>query len=263
MTADAKQVHVVRVAMSRAWKTQAVRCGTLAPEIVDEIRSLSAAWRDAKKSALSLDRLRRRHDLGGLVVWYAVDSKTPPAPTPGPLTIPFEPLELDEGRAPLAELCGATGDEDAATALRSRRWRRGILRFGLPATMLAQLPYAITQIAVHRNLFTIVLWVSTFSLVFLSVFVVWCMADQWLLVPGGVVIRKSIVGKISESLRLYTPTDALIIIRPQPPGRVIELWRDGQARRRRTTVLETVALVAAWQSPLAPPDLSGMSDLAG
>jgi hypothetical protein len=262
VTEETGQVHIVRVSLSRTSKVQDVQCDTLPPNAVDELRGLTAGWRDAKKSPGRLDDLRQRLGLGGLIVWHSPESKPPLVPKP--LTIPFEPLELDEGRAPLADLCGAS-DDMAAAGLRRRQWNRGIFRYGLPIIALAQIPNAIVQIAIHRDLFTIVLWTFIFGFIFGVFFLVWWCADQWFLVPGGLVIRKAFAGRVGESMQLHTPRDSLMIIRPQRPGHAfgIEIWRDGQLRRRRATLIEATALVAAWQSSLTPPPISQLTDLAG
>ncbi len=235
-----------------------IRAPHLPEELHEPIRAAGAAWRDPKAVARRLDELRQQHDLPGLAIWYALEKNAPTVPQP--LDLPFEPLELDEGRAPLAELVAeAQADEQTR---RSNAFRRGLVRIGLPVfVLLPQLFNGVTQILIHRSRSVVLLWVGIIGVLVLAFGLVWWLADDWFIVPGGIVVRRRLIGRVGERLRLYTPADALLIIRQNQPGYILEIWQDGRPRQRKVTELEAAAALGAWQSKLPPPDLSQLSDL--
>lgn len=260
--ADAPNCCVVQLEFKNGRRIPTPDAGGLSPAVIAELIDATASWRDAKYVIKRLESLREREKLPGLALWYAHPKHA--TDVPAPLDVPFEPYELDEGRAPLAELVGSTSsaDPDELAALRTSRIKRMMARLGLPVIILAaQLPNAITQLAVHRNLFVLWLWGAMLVCGIATAVIIWWLSDQWLIVPGGVVIRKSMVGKVGESLKLYTPADSTLIVRPQQSINSLELWRGTHVKRRLATKLECAALLAAWQSHIPPPDPDRLSDL--
>jgi hypothetical protein len=53
----------------------------------------------------------------------------------------------------------------------------------------------------------------------------------------------------------------VLILNPSRPGWDAVIWRDGRSYLRKLTDLEAIALLAAWQSPIAPPEPERLSDL--
>lgn len=259
---DAQPVHVVTMGFSGfGGRPDWCRSATLAGLICEQILALVPTWRSARFNAAQLEALRREYQLRGLVIWLLRNPKVD-AVVPPPLEVPIEPLELDEGRSALHELPGIQGDGVGAKPLRSSRARRLLVRLGLPLVIiLPQLFNGITQMVFNRNVYVYWTWGLMIGALIVATILIWWLSDQWLIVPGGVLIRKSFVGKVGQSLRLFTPADSLLLIRPHVQGVVqLELWRGGKCFRRRATPLELAALLAAWQSPLPPPSMDRLSD---
>lgn len=250
--------HVARIVLEGLSNRRPAVCSTLPSEVIASVSDYGATWRDNQHVARRLQELRDDMELGGIALWYQ-RSKAQVDP-PAPLTVPFEPLLLDESASPLAELCGvAAPDRDVPRI--SPRWKRAAVRFGLPlAVVLPQVVNAIVQVAVQRSPFIVWLWGAMLVTMIGAGLLLWTLSDQWLLIPGGVIIRKSLFGKVGRSLTRYTPGDAVLIIRPMPPGHQAEVWRGQSVRGSRATQLEVIALLAAWQSPIPPPDLERCSD---
>lgn len=262
-SADTPNCCVVRFSIKKGGKDIEPTCAGMSTEALDGLRDATKSWRDPKHVVRRLEALRQREQLPGLVLWYNLENHA--MDTPAPLGVPFEPYELNEGRSPLADLIGssaAVADPEAVAAMRSSRSKRALARLGIPAILLlSTLPNAITQIAIHRDPATSWIWAAPVVLMVLAAAIVWWLSDQWLLVPGGVVIRKTMVGKVGESLKLCTPANSMLIIRPQQSFFSLELWQGSHVKKRQATKLEAAALLAAWQSPIPPPDPDRLSDL--
>jgi hypothetical protein len=61
---------------------------------------------------------------------------------------------------------------------------------------------------------------------------------------------------------MFTPLETVLIIEPNESGYRASLIRDDViAEQLRLTMTESVALLGAWQSSIAPPDLERLVDL--
>lgn len=248
-------VHVVKTGPDRE-----VICPTLDEPVREMIRNIAAGWRDPRSIGRRLGELRNELGLGGMVVWLDYSAKYPAMPQP--LEVPFEPLELDEARAPLADLCGTSSDPEEVARLRSSRLRRTWIRMGVPlAVFLPQVINGSLQMLLNGSLFIYLLWIGILSAVALMGVMTWWMSDQWFIVPRGVVVRRSLAGKLGRRVQLFTPQDTVVLVLQQVPYSMIQLWRNGRVQQRRSTMLELTALTAAFASPLAPPTLDQLSEL--
>ncbi len=257
--ADRPIVHVVTVALGDRASPAPVFCPTLPGDICIEIRDLAAKCRNPRDVAAHVRALCDEHKLGGLAVWYQPAKGI--GTVPPPLGVPIEPLELDEARAPLHELPGLAGEWADPEALRTTRWKRTFMRLGLPVLILLQLLANVAmQVVADRRDVAVWLWVGVLGSLILAAVLVWWLSDHWLIVPSGVIIRKTLAGKVGKSLRLVTPADAVLLIRSQPQFHILELWVGRTVKKRKATKLETLALLAAWRSPLPPPSLDRLSD---
>jgi len=207
--------------------------------------------------------LRERYGLPPLAVAYYHEGT--PLPLPAPLEVPFGPLELDESRAPLADLMQAVHTTAAVTP--SPSWRCTLLRLGFSAGVAGLLvAYVFFHLLTSRASVKVWseawLWSVVVAAFVLPGLAAALLSDQWFLVPGGVVTRRRLFGRAHGMLRRYTPQDTTLIVRPRERETwQIELWRGLRARKREATALEVVALLAAWQSPLPTPPLERLDDL--
>ncbi len=61
---------------------------------------------------------------------------------------------------------------------------------------------------------------------------------------------------------MFTPGNSAIVLEANGPGFRASLIRDDKIdEQMRLTSIEAVALVGAWQSPIAPPGLERLVDL--
>ena len=222
-------------------------------------------WRDDKYKVRHLAPVIERHRLPGvaLVVNYKKDwFEVPP-----PIEVPFEPLELDEANPALRTLFAAYGEvtKTAVQMPRRRPWRRHVVRWGIPLALVgALLPQAVhlTLLPMGNRAVAYWLWAALAAVVVGALTARWLASSQWLLVPRGLVIRRAVIGRVGVSLQLYTPADTYLSISPQQRKWIAELWRDRCKARKQITAYEAAALLAAWQSPLPPPEEEKLGDLA-
>lgn len=253
---------VVRILFDNLRRTVGAVCPALPDDLLAEVREAAASWRNADAVARRLDRIVHRENLPGLIIWYQhkrQDSFVPP-----PIAERFEPLELQEENPAIASLMESAPLDEAHQSKRRRAAivRRYAVRLGLPlAVVLPQLINASVQTAISGNTWMGWIWGTIIVSGLLIAYLVWWLSGQWLIVPAGVVVRRTLVGKVGESLYLYTRQDSLLVIRAEPPGWRAEVWRGKKVHRRRLTELECDALLAAWQSPVPPPPLEQLSDL--
>lgn len=257
-TTTTRPCHVLYVDISKTTRIDAVSAPTLPPETVTRLRRIVAAWRWHQSVARDLQAVRRTLAPAGLLVWYALSNKR--LKTPTPLCVPIEPMELDEGRAPLADLI-----EDAIAAdpklRKTRWWRRVLTRIGVPLIIFASnLPNAIAQLILHHNLFTYLLWTGILTMFVAIAVLIYLLAEPWYIVPGGVMVRRTFAGKPGASMTYFARSDSVLVIRPGNQGHTAQLWREGAFKHRQLTPLELAALLAAWTSPLMPPPAERLSD---
>lgn len=248
------------VARSADWTATSA---TLSADDLAAVKSEGATWRDAKYVARRVRQLRDERGWPGIVLVWALKNRlvTPPPP----LAVPIEPLELNEGDLAIRMLAAdpARAEPARESVAAVRAWRRFIARIGVgfigfvnPAIQ------AIIGLAMRQWWqFYINLAITVIGLGVL-IFVFWYTSGRWFIVPGGVIVRRGVLGKVAVRLARYTPGDTLLMVRPFPPsGWQAELWREKRVDSQRFTKTELSALLAAWQSPLTCPPLDLLDDL--
>jgi hypothetical protein len=238
----------------------APRCPGLPDALLGAIGQAGAAWRDDQYKAKRLREVVGSHGLPGLALFW--NRRASPLILPQPLGVPFEPMELDESHPGLAALCEYSAYVQLESGRRphpsvARRW---IVRLIIPLVTTFILFSHSINVCLAGGIrgaaaFAILAVGASVGFALLS----WWMSDRWLVVPGGVVIRRSLWGRVGASLKRCTPADTILIIRPGNPGWLAQLWGKWPERRRLTDV-ECAVLLAAWQSRIPPPNLELLSE---
>lgn len=84
--------------------------------------------------------------------------------------------------------------------------------------------------------------------------------EEWLAVPGGLLVRKS--ARREWKLHLYTPGESLLCLMREETGAWNAIIADTvQCNDARMTGAEAHFLLRAWTSPIPPPPLERLSDL--
>jgi len=260
----AQACPVVTIFMDTGGKRAGARGNGLPEHVVEAAAAAATPWRDSKHIARRLREFATARDLPGAAVWLQ-PTKTR-RELPRPITVPFEPVELDETHPSIAAFSETTdprGEAELARARRSSRIKRLMIRVGLPlGILLPQILNGIAQIVIHRKPIVSWIWGAAITLLLGIWILTWWYAAQWLLVPRGVVVRRSLVGKLGQRLSLHTADDTILIVRPHSPGWQAELWRDNRSQSRRLTDIECAVLLGAWQSTLPAPTREQLSDLS-
>jgi hypothetical protein len=243
----------------RAWTAS---CITLDEADRLAVRDTAAAWRDWKFVRQRLQRLVRERGWPGLALVYPAKRSfaAPPA-----IDMPTEPLELSESNPAIRAIVerGAPTDAATETSAAFRAWRRVLARVGTGFIgFVSPLINAIVGLAMRNwwqlyvNAGIMVLGLVIFGVVW------WVTSAQWFIVPGGLVRRRGVVGKVGVQLTRFRPADTLLVARPFPPaGWQVSLVHGEQQTTLRLTPLELSALLAAWQSRLPCPMIEQLDDL--
>lgn len=244
-------------------KAQPPRCSQLPADLVAAIAEAGAAWRDDKYKVRRVRDVVRANQLPGVALFW--NTHTPPLTVPPPLVFQFEPTTLDESEVALQALC----DDVLTVAAAEEPDRRPSPSFGRRWLVRLLIPTITTVCLLSQFLDPCIVTLGGGSIVFVllavlfaaaGVYLSWWLSDQWLIVPGGVLVRRSLWGKVGESLKRCTPGDTLLLIRPGNPGWSAMLCGRGREQRRLTD-FECAALLAAWQSPLPAPDRALLAEL--
>jgi hypothetical protein len=90
----------------------------------------------------------------------------------------------------------------------------------------------------------------------------WRMSQQWLLVPGGLVVRTSSFRRRGWKVHLFVRSRSALVAYRQMKLRWTICVADPEANQMTMiTPTECHALLRAWLSPLEPPDPDRLSDL--
>lgn len=204
------------------------------------------------------------------------------APEPiEPLTVTFEPRSLDEADAAFEELEAASAsveqeDRDAHSrpppthrddVLAVRRIRRNLALKGgwIAAGILAVFFLkAIWESYPHRTVtWGVFFWGGLLALTLYGpVSGGFFGARQWLLVPGGLVVRKARRGGLTSSVHLFERRTSVLCV--HQVRRRVWIVTAADADAYETTVgtkKEVDFLLRAWLSPLPPPSAEQLSDL--
>lgn len=212
-------------------------------------------WSRRAFRSAAVEIMRRSAPDGLVFIGRRMSFETPP-----PFTDAFEPIELGAGDPQLKTLSGDAPTKEE----RANRWIFGILG------VFGALTIIWVVIAVFRKFPPLIIPIilGPMALVVCIIFLVSVlekMTAKWYLVPGGVVIVKSGAGR--DRMAFFTRLDSCAVVRMISTGksamRALEVWSATQKlRRRRVSEREALAFLAAWQSPLPPPEPDRLRDLA-
>ncbi|MBN1344020.1 MAG: hypothetical protein JXQ73_15150 [Phycisphaerae bacterium] len=249
------------------------QCPQMPTDLLSAAVEAAAPWRDPPHRIRRIRALIKEHALPGIALTYEV--KTAPRgfastiPVPPPFDVPFEPTPLNEAVPRLIELVRLVntkvpvGTRTAEPASRKRvlaRWLVDLFILipcgffvliklaGLAFRGLTAGPVLELFLAILLALLGVALTRGWFS-------------GQWLIVPGGVIVRRAAFWRVGVGLRRYVPRDSVLMLTPQGAAWKAEIYRDNKPISRALTELEAVALLAAWQSPIEPLPLERISDL--
>lgn len=190
-----------------------------------------------------------------------------------PLEVPFEPQPLNEAESATMRLTARTDSPDATvednphTSELSRKVRRNV---ALAGGWVAAIPLVIFWLmaavdAMHQRKITmrLLFWTAiSIATIFIPRRTKW--SQQWLVVPGGVILRKTGWLKPAASLHLFDRIASVLCLVPQTKR--MDQWIVAVADRESwaytiATRLEADFLLRAWLSPVPPPPLERLSEL--
>jgi len=197
-----------------------------------------------------------------------------------PIDHPIEPIPLDES-APafvaLRETSPGDGQEDGASPVEApsaatdverslkRNWRfgGGWLSLVLLLALSAMIVYDVLLFKrTSWYLVAIVLW-NACAMFGLGGRGAWTSFNQWVLVPGGLVVRQPKRRSHQQwNVRLFGRSTSVLLVR-QNSRDVWQVWvADGEKEHTAyTTGAEAEMLLRFWLSPLTPPSAEQLSDL--
>jgi hypothetical protein len=252
-TCDPPACYVVTIAAGRV--TDDVG---LPVHVRDEVASVLESRAHEGEVARELNSLVRRFHLPGIAVVAAGTAENLIA-VPEPLSVPIEPVELDE-RHPTVEAVSTgtpnTGARQSASLQGAPEGRalRVLLAIGffvmaaasvfvnldLPFTLAGGLFAGAAGAVMAITLLVVFRWQS----------------GTWLLGPGGVIVRRLALSGFHSTITLFRPQDSVLMIEQGWPDWHVRIYRGYRPVSRWVSRLECTALLAAWQSPLEPPDLT-------
>jgi hypothetical protein len=182
-----------------------------------------------------------------------------------PIVVPFEALELDETDRRFNELrtMASPVDEKTLGPIRRNVLLKGgwlvVIAFGFNCVVQAidaVLRWRITPMLVYWTAFfliTLLIPVGTRP---------W-MTKQFLAVPGGLIYRRSSGFRRNWTLHLFGPADSLICVLPVRRNQWgIAVADANEAASAVCTKAEAELALQAWLSPLEPPRVEELTDLA-
>ncbi|HKQ46672.1 MAG TPA: hypothetical protein VJZ71_01235 [Phycisphaerae bacterium] len=165
----------------------------------------------------------------------------------------------------LAEYALNAPIEQDRRSRRSSLVRRFFIRIGLPAFWLIYWGSRAIQFILENGLRSRrgQLGLLAFGItIVVPMAVYWLRQNEWILIPGGLVIRKTSLRQFKTSTRRFTAADAVLILAWRQPGWEAQILQEEKiVEKRRLTPLECIALLGAWQSPLPAPDVKKLVDL--
>jgi hypothetical protein len=181
-----------------------------------------------------------------------------------PLMVPFEALELDQTDARFRELRASSGlpDDGLIKPVHRDMIIKGswffIVFFGIFWLLQAFVAWQQGRITLGLAVFTALL----LSSLFLPSGSQWG-AGQLFAVPGGLVLRKATAWGRKWSVHLFRPQQSLICVFPLTKQRWCVAVSDGRVTTSRVGTKPEVELaLQAWLSPLEPPRVDELTDLA-
>jgi len=203
----------------------------------------------------------------------------PPPDLGPPIDVPMEPILLDESDKAFFEIeAGSTHvseeglNESSRTVgdeLKIRRLRKAYLYSGawiaLPVFAFLIVTVTIVALVLRRwevmliFLFTIVPFLLIVSL---PLFFGRPVGPAWLVVPGGLIMRKAKRRGFASDVHLFHPDQTILMIRPL--NKRIWIIHTEDKKEFGTFTLsdrELTMLLRAWRSPLQPPSPEKLIDL--
>lgn len=266
--------YILRLHLSRYLKIESAECPGLDDAAARRLMEAAAVWRDERFRLKRIAEACRELNLPTLAIVQTIgDKRKLNFEVPPPLTVPFEPIELNETEPALSGMVESfvSNDEDSEVAeVKKARWLgRMFVRVGAPAVMLLPVTIngavqVITQTATQGfKLWFVAMWLGIFGVTLAACYyAVWRTSAQWLLIPGGVVIRRTFWKNVGTHIERFIPADTVLMLTPYNIGWMATLYRGTKAVHSRLfTRMEGTALLAAWQSPIPPKRINEMSDL--
>ncbi len=190
-----------------------------------------------------------------------------------PITVPFEPTPLNEAEPAFSGLTGATGlDAAQATATAAdasvSRFRRNVGLGGGWGALIIFAGFSVFAVAraIQGGRVTAgsVIWVLALTTMLLGIgrSPAWNPLTQWLLVPGGLVVRKS--GRFGRvwDMHLFDRRSGFLGVHQAHKQQCMVCVADADSSHRAiVTQSEATLLLRAWLSPLPPPAEERLGDL--
>lgn len=226
---------------------------------------------DAFASLPAFAKLARERGIVGATIRIAA----PPQLTPiRPLDVPFEPAGLSEFDERLGQLRDAADDAGQTGAVAERTpptlmdQVRRQMRLGYWAAILFALMFVLTGVKALQtgrpNWERLLLWGALLVATLLAPR--WTAAQRgqmYLAAPGSLIVRLPSITKRRKGLHLYVRGRSVLCVRQL--NRDMWGWAAADGERcdqAMATQPEIEVLLRAWLSPLPPPEVERMSDLA-
>ncbi|MGE0480197.1 MAG: hypothetical protein AB7Q17_06960 [Phycisphaerae bacterium] len=242
------------------------RRGLCSPTLGEKALSeLNAAWRAtpwyrdpwsfAKFRGAALDVMFRGAPAGLAFIGRGVRIEPPP-----PFTDPFEPIEFGSGDDQFDVLSGPTPTREERVA-RFAKWIIGIIG----AAVVVSLGVGWLVGGDDRIAAAMLFGALAIAAVVTVVALLGGLGGKWFLLPGAIAVVRA-RGEPRARLQLYTRRDSCAVLRYVSTGKTVvlmlELWSTrGRPARRAVTEREAMAFLAAWQSPLPPPERDRLADI--
>ena len=189
-----------------------------------------------------------------------------------PLTLPFEPIPLDQAEAGFANLMEQPVQGIAVTAKPSTeltsKFNRNVLlaggRLSVGLFGFIWLMHAIEALMKWRVTWPFIFWSLFFALMLFGFGGrgAWTWRRQWLLVPGGLFSRHAKIFKRNWQTHLFKASDSTLLLRNAHRNIWSACLFDGVSfSRAGMTQSEAQMLLRAWLSPLPTPTFEQLSDL--
>jgi hypothetical protein len=261
-----RAAYVIHVVSNLVGSQSQILCPELSPALEQRVYDAARAQRDDHYRRAQLWAFVENKELPGLAI---IDERlsTIPLPPCRPVVVHFEPVPLDETHPTIVELAELFCHSEIVAPLRRGGWaaiRRYGIRAGALGSVIIFASYAFKEIATRgfRALDFITLIGIALVVVGITQFLFWLATDFWILIPGGVVVRKHWNGRGRKGLRRYTPSTAMIFFSEKGPGWIAKICDQERVLHQcPLTRLECIVLLAAWQCPLPPPDMNKLVDL--
>ncbi|OWY71854.1 hypothetical protein B7486_09345 [cyanobacterium TDX16] len=203
----------------------------------------------------------------------------PPPPMEPPIIVPIEPIFLDESDPAFYALesgirNSADGEQGGSTwtstnKLLIRRLRKAYLYSGawiaLPMLAIAFVFLAIVAVVLGRYGSLIILAyaiVPMLLILSLPLFLGGPIGPSWLLVPGGLVMRKAKKRGMASEVHLFSPDQTVLLIRPLNKRMwIMHAEDENEFGMLNVSDRELTMLLRAWLSPIPPPSVEKLVDL--